>query len=179
MPRHSSACLLRRVIPPLLAVTVLLGPAGAARAAGPTPDPATSGVPAPDPAPVHPAKATSAPRAALAAPGRETAVAAAVSTPPVTSTPLVVAQRAKTIDAPVRKRVPRARKPAAPPEIEITDVPPLRVDVHRGLGAVTRSLHDDSMLLLGGIALLVATFTAASGTTLALIATRAPGRRTS
>ena len=57
------------------------------------------------------------------------------------------------------------------------DVPPLRVDVHRGLGAVSRSLRDDSLLLLAGIALLVATFTAASGTTLALIAARAPRRR--
>ena len=90
---------------------------------------------------------------------------------------MVVAQPTKTVAAPVRKHVARAKKPVARPEIKIIDVPPLRVDVHRGLGAVTRSLHDDSLLLLAGIALLVATFTAASGTTLAVIATRSPRRR--
>src|SRR5580765_5226078 len=88
-----------------------------------------------------------------------------------------VHQPTKMVAAPVRKHVARAKKPVARPESKIIDVPPLRVDVHRGLGAVTRSLHDDSLLLLAGIALLVATFTAASGTTLAVIATRSPRRR--
>jgi hypothetical protein len=101
----------------------------------------------------------------------------AVTPPPVTSTPVVVAQPTKTSAAPARKHVARAKRHIPPPAIKIIDVPPLRVDVHRGLGAVTRSLHDDSLLLLAGIALLVATFTAASGTTLAVIATRSPRRR--
>jgi hypothetical protein len=108
-------------------------------------------------------------------------VAAATFTPSrVTSAPPVVAPHPKATATPVRKHVAPAKKPAAHhPDIKIIDVPPLRVDVHRGLGAVTRSLHDESLLLLAGIALLVATFTAASGTTLALIATRAPSRRSS
>jgi hypothetical protein len=59
-----------------------------------------------------------------------------------------------------------------PAEVHVLDVPPLRVDVHRGLGAVKQTLHDDSLLLLAGIALLVATFTAASGAAVALVAAR-------
>ena len=47
-----------------------------------------------------------------------------------------------------------------------------------GSGRSRVRCHDDSLLLLAGIALLVATFTAASGTTLAVIATRSPRRRT-
>jgi hypothetical protein len=56
--------------------------------------------------------------------------------------------------------------------VAVRDVPPLSVDMHRGLGPVTRTLHDDSLLLLAGVALLVATFTAASGAAVALVAAR-------
>jgi hypothetical protein len=174
--RRSTALLLRRSIPLLLAVGALLGP-GPAWAGGPAPDPASGGAPAPDAAPVHKPKAAAAPRAPVAVPVRKAAVAAATFTPPAASTPTIAAQPTKPVAAPVRKHVARAKKHAAKPAIKIIDVPPLRVDVHRGLGAVTRSLHDDSLLLLAGIALLVATFTAASGTTLAVIATRTPRRR--
>jgi hypothetical protein len=177
MTRRSTALLLRRWIPLLLAVAVILGPE-LARAAGPAPDPASAGAPAPDAAPVHQLKVAAAPRTHVVVPVRKAAVAAATYTPPpVTHTAVVVAQPTRIVAAPVRKHVARPKKPVARPEIKIIDVPPLRVDVHRGLGAVTRSLHDDSLLLLAGIALLVATFTAASGTTLAVIATRSPRRR--
>jgi hypothetical protein len=160
-----------------LAVVALLGPE-LARAGGPAPDPPSSNAPAPDAAPVARPKVAPAPHRTVAVPVRKAVVAAATFTaPPDRSTPAVVAPPAKTIAAPVRKHVARAKKPVAHPEIKIIDVPPLRVDVHRGLGAVTRSLHDESLLLLAGIALLVATFTAASGTTLALIATRSPRNR--
>ena len=178
MTRRSPALLLRLWIPLLLAVAALLGP-GLARAAAPAPDPPSSGAPVPDAAPVHHAKVAAAPRAPVAVPVRKAAVAAATYTPPpVTHAAVVaVAQPTKRVAAPAGKHVARARKHVAQPEIKIIDVPPLRVDVHRGLGAVTRSLHDNSLLLLAGIALLVATFTAASGTTLAVIATRPPRKR--
>ena len=177
MTRRSPALLLRLWIPLLVAVAVLLGP-GLARAGGPAPDPPSGGAPAPDAAPVHQPKVAAAPRAHVVVPVRKAAVAAATYTPPpVTHAAVVVAQPTKRVVAPVRKHAARARNPVARPQIKIIDVPPLRVDVHRGLGAVTRSLHDDSLLLLAGIALLVATFTAASGTTLAVIATRSPRRR--
>ena len=177
MTRRSPVLLLRLWIPLLLAVAALLGP-GTAQAAGPAPDPASGGAPAPDAAPVHHAKVAAAPRAPVVAPTRKAAVAAATYTPPpVIHTPVVVVAPPKRSAAPVRKHVAPAKKAVAHHEIKIIDVPPLRVDVHRGLGAVTRSLHDDSLLLLAGIALLVATFTAASGTTLAVIATRSPRRR--
>jgi hypothetical protein len=177
--RRSTALLLRRSIPLLLAVGALLGP-GSAWAADPAPDPPSAGAPAPDAAPgAHPKTAPAA-RTPVVVPVREPAVAAATFTPPpVTSAPPVVPPHPKAIATPVRKHVARAKKPAAHQDVKIIDVPPLRVDVHRGLGTVARSLHDESLLLLAGIALLVATFTAASGTTLALIATRAPSRRRS
>ena len=177
MTRRSPALLLRLWIPLLLAVAALLGP-GLAQAGGPAPDPPSGGAPVPDAAPVHHAKVTAVPRAPVVVPVRKAAVAAATYTPPaITHTAVVVAPPPKAVAAPVRKHVAPAKKPAAHREIKIIDVPPLRVDVHRGLGAVTRSLHDDSLLLLAGIALLVATFTAASGTTLAMIATRSPRSR--
>lgn len=177
MTRRSPALLLRLWIPLLLAVAALLGP-GLARAGGPAPDPASGGAPGPDAAPVHHPRAATAPKAPVAVPVRKAAVAAATYTPPtVIHTAVVAAPPTKAIAAPARKHVARAKKHVASPEIKIIDVPPMRVDVHRGLGAVTRSLHDDSLLLLAGIALLVATFTAASGTTLAVIATRSPRRR--
>jgi hypothetical protein len=176
--RRSTALLLRRSIPLLLAVGALLGP-GSAWAGGPAPDPAGSGAPAPDAAPVaHPTAAPAKPTTPVAAPVREPAVVAPTYTPPAaTSAPSVVAPHRAPVVKSVRKNVARAKKPAAHPEVKIVDVAPLRVDVHRGLGAVTRSLRDESLLLLAGIALLVATFTAASGTTLALIATRTPRRK--
>lgn len=60
------------------------------------------------------------------------------------------------------------------PVVPVIDVPPLHVDVHRGLGAVPRSLPDDSTALLAGIALLVAAAVASSAAALTLVATRAP-----
>jgi len=132
----------------------------------------------PDAAPVARPKVAPAPHRVVAVPVRKAAVAAATfAAPPVRRTPAVVVTPHTTpVAKPVRKHVARAKKPAVHREIKIVDVPPLRVDVHRGLGAVARSLHDNSLLLLAGIALLVATFTAASGTTLAVIATRSPSR---
>lgn len=174
MPRHSSACLLRRVIPLLLAVAALLGPQ-AASAAGPAPDPPGSSAPVPDPAPVaHPRVVHVTPvvvpvrRAVVAAPA--SAEPAATTAPATVATP-VAARTPERAAAQTRKRAPHA-------EGHILDVPPLRVDVHRGLGAVTRTLHDDSLLVLAGIALLVATFTAASGAAVAVVAARAERRPT-
>jgi hypothetical protein len=60
-------------------------------------------------------------------------------------------------------------------DVRSVNVPPLRVDVPRGLGAAARSLHDDTQALAAGIALLVAAAAAASGALLALVAARAPG----
>lgn len=174
--RRSSASLLRRSIPLLLAVTALLGP-GSAEAAGPAPDPSASTAPKPDPAPV------AAPRPAV----RVTAVQpTARATGQATPAARAVAAAPRRAAAPVAAPVVAKHRPAGPAhatrpaarlvERRVPDVPPFRVDIHRGLGAVTRSLHDDSLLLLAGIALLVATSTAASGATLALVAARS-GRR--
>jgi hypothetical protein len=171
--RRSTALLLRRSIPLFLAVVALLGP-GTASAADPAPDPAGSGAPAPDPAPAAHAKVAPVKRAApVAAPvAKHAVVVTPTFTPtPATNAPTVVAPQRPTVVVPVRKHVHRA-KPVKHPEIKVIDVPPLRVDLHRGLGAVSRSLRDDSLLVLAGIALLVATLTAASGTTLAFVASR-------
>jgi hypothetical protein len=60
-------------------------------------------------------------------------------------------------------------------DVLLVDVPPLRVDVPRGLGVAARSLHDSPRALAAGIALLVATAAAASGALLALLAARTQG----
>ena len=176
MPRHSSACLLRRVIPLLLAVAALPGPQ-AASAAGPAPDPPSSSAPVPDPAPVaHPRVVN---QATVVAPARRAAVAATVATQPApSSSPPGAIVAGPSISAPVRKGVNHPIKRARRAEVHVLDVPPLTVDVHRGLGAVTRTLHDDPLLLLAGVALLVATFTAASGAAVALVAARADRAQT-
>src|SRR4051794_5441452 len=80
--RRSTALLLRRSVPLLLAVGALLGP-GSAWAGGPAPDPPTSGAPVPDAAPVARPHTTHAARAAAAAaPARRPAVAAPPPPPP-------------------------------------------------------------------------------------------------
>src|SRR3954452_11865487 len=131
--RRSTALLLRRSIPLLLAVGALLGP-GPAWAGDPAPDPPTSGAPVPDAAPVARPHYTHAARAVVAAaPAREPAVAAPTYTaPPATSAPVVIVPRAR-VAAPVRKQVARPKKSVAKPEVKIIDVPPMRVDIHRGL----------------------------------------------
>ena len=176
--RRSTALLLRRTIPLLLAGVALLGP-GPASAAGPAPDPAGAGAPAPDPAPVAKPKVATVKKAApVPTPvRREAVVVPTITRAPVTRTSTPVAAKPRVVVvAPARKHVQRAH-PVKHRAIRIIDVPPLRVDVHRGLGAVSRSLRDDSLLVLAGIALLVAAFTAASGTTLALISTRTTRRK--
>jgi hypothetical protein len=68
----------------------------------------------------------------------------------------------------------RTQKHAAPREARVVDVPPLHVDLHPELGAVVRSLRDDSLALMAGIALLVAAAVAASAIALTLVAARPP-----
>jgi hypothetical protein len=70
--------------------------------------------------------------------------------------------------------VHHVQKRAVRTEAPVVDVPPLQVDVHRGLGAVAPSLRDDSPALLAGIALLVAAAVASSALALTLVAARAP-----
>jgi len=162
------------VIPLLTAVAALLGPP-AASAADPAPDPPAAGVPAPDPAPAAHARAVE--RAPTIVRTRLATVAAPAYRPAASSAPAATATHPSVADHTARQPAhPRTR--AQPKEPRVLDVPPLRVDVHRGLGAVRRTLHDDSLLLLAGIALLVATFTAASGMAVALVAARTNGART-
>jgi hypothetical protein len=155
--RRSSVVSLRRSIPLLMAVLGLLGPA-AARAGGPAPDPPGANVtPAPDPAPVtHPA-------------AQGTIVSPAPRSVPVATTPTRAAAPAK----PAVRRAPVHRPSRS--HVLLVDVPPLRVDVPRGLGVAARSLHDSTRALAAGIALLVATVAAASGALLALVAARTQG----
>ena len=159
MTRRSSVVSLRRSLPLLVAVLGLLGPAPA-RAGGPAPDPPGANVaPAPDPAPTAGTVATArTPRLP-----RRSVVSTAV---PVRTTP-------KRAAAPAKR--PARHAPAHRPsrsEAPLVSVPPLRVDVPRGLGAAARSLHDSTPALAAGIALLVATAAAASGALLALVAAR-------
>ena len=146
---------------PLATVLVLLGP-GAALAASPAPDapPAGSSTAALSPDPVPTAPARLAPT--RPAPRRSVQVVEPVlsqATPPPLSA--------------VRKAVPpkpRAKKHA--PAVHIVDVVPLRVDVHRGLGAITSQVRNSRFLALAAAALLAAAFAAASGTALTLLARR-------
>jgi hypothetical protein len=154
--RRSSVVSLRRSIPLLLAVLGLLGPA-AARAGDPAPDPPGANVtPAPDPAPVaHPAVL-------------RTIVSPATRSVPVRTTRKPAAAPAK----PAARRAPVHRRSRI--DVPLVNVPPLRVDVPRGLGVAARSLHGNTQALAAGIALLVATAAAASGALLALVAARTP-----
>jgi hypothetical protein len=183
--RRSSALLLRRWTPLLLAVMALLGP-GPAWAGDPAPDPAAAGAPAPDAAPLaHPTAPPAKPLPRVTAPTAvahvaPTQIAPTVRAPAVAAPVTVAPQVAPVVRKPTRptRVVHHSRKHVVRSETPILDVPPFRVDVHRGLGAVTRTLHDESTLLLAGIALLVATSTAASGAALALVAARSARRRT-
>jgi hypothetical protein len=147
---------------PLATVLVLLGP-GAALAASPAPDAAPgSGALSPDPVPAAQHRAASA---VHAAPRRSVQVVEPVmsqSTPP----PL----------QPVHKSLPPKAHPqkrhATP--VRVVDVVPLRVDVHRGLGAISSQVRNTKFLALAAAALLAAAFAAASGTALTLFARRSP-----
>jgi hypothetical protein len=85
--------------------------------------------------------------------------------------------RPATPSAPATKKVGtkypvrHAREQAIP---QVLDAPPIRVDLHPELGAVARSLPNDSMALLAGIALLIAAVVAASAIALTVVAARPP-----
>jgi len=139
----------------------LLGP-GAASAGSYSPDPPSStGAPAPDPVPV-PAMTTPPPSRAP--------VVRSAPAEPVSARRVV----APTTAAHARPAAHRPRKRAVYRAVQIVDVPPLQVDLHRELGAVAAPLRDDSTALLAGIALLVAAAVGASALALTLVATRAP-----
>ncbi|MGH3002036.1 MAG: hypothetical protein ACRDM1_05140, partial [Gaiellaceae bacterium] len=162
--RRVNHLLLRHFLP-LIAVAVLVGPS-TALAAGLGPDQAPGGGPVggggltPDPAPAAP----------------RTPSAPAVDSRPVSVAPVAAPVFPRTVEAPpvprrvrtTRKHVRRgaARRPVARP-VRIIDVMPLRVDVHRGLGAVPGPLLDDSKLALAALALFAAAAAAASGAVLA------------
>ena len=169
MARRSSALLPRCSIPLVLAVGTFLWPV-VASAANPAPDPTNSnGAPAPDPAPASHLKLSSRSAAIVV----RTVPANAVSSPRVV---LPAAPAVRRIHA--TPAVRRTQKHAAPRAAEVVDVPPAHVDLHPELGAVGRSLHDDSMALLAGIALLVAAAVATSAIALTVVATRPPRRAT-
>lgn len=167
MVRRSSALLPPIRLPLLLAVGALLGP-GVAAAGGPAPDaPSPAATPAPDPAPVA--------RPNLSrAPVMRTAPAAALSTPHIGASAVSAPTPPRTAHPPAR----RVHKHPVHAAVRVVDVPPLQVDVHRGLGAVAPSLRDNSPTLLAGIALLVAASVAASALALTLVAARTPGSAT-
>ena len=149
---------------PLATVLVLLGP-GAALAASPAPDAPPAGARtaalSPDPVPTAPTRiAPTRP-----APRRSVQVVDPLlsqATPP----PLSAVRK----PAPAK---PRAKKQHATPA-RIVDVVPLRVDVHRGLGAIGSQVRDTKFLALAAAALLAAVFAAASGTALTVFARRSP-----
>jgi hypothetical protein len=165
MARRSSALFPRCSIPLVLAVGAFLWPV-VASAGNPAPDPTTSnGAPAPDPAPASHSKLTPRP----AAIGARTVPANAVSSRREVL-PAAPAMRQVHSTPAVR----RTEKHAAPRGAEVVDVPPAHVDLHPELGAVGRSLRDDSMALLAGIALLVAAAVATSAIALTVVAARPP-----
>jgi hypothetical protein len=88
--------------------------------------------------------------------------------------------RLATPSAPATKKVGtnylarHAQEQTAPRKAPVLDVPPVRVDLHPELGAVARSLPNDSMALMAGIALLVAAVVAASAIALTVVAARPP-----
>jgi hypothetical protein len=164
MVRRSSVLLPPVALPLLVAVGALLGPV-AASAGDPAPDPPTAvRAPAPDAPPAS--------QSAMSAPARA----------PVTHAVHIVAAPAPRVVSPlprpslthVKRAVHQGQKHVVRAEAPILDVPPLQVDVHRGLGAVAPSLRDDSLALLAGIALLVAAAVATAGLALTLVAARAP-----
>jgi hypothetical protein len=166
MVRRSSVLLPPVALPLLIAVGALLGPVTAAAAGDPAPDPPTAvRAPAPDPAPAAHSELSAAPRA----PVTRAIPMASVAAPRVVVVPAPRRSRVHVKPAVrhVQKRVVRIAAP-------IVDVPPLQVDVHRGLGAMTPALRDDSPALLAGIALLVAAAVATSALALTLVAARAP-----
>jgi hypothetical protein len=165
MARRSSALLPRCSIPLVLAVGAFLWPV-VASAGNPAPDPTNStGAPAPDPSPAAPSKLS--PRSAAIV--VRTVLPNAVSSPRVVLPAAPAVRRVHAIPA-----VPRTQKHAVPREAEVVDVPPAHVDLHPELGAVGRSLPDDSMALLAGIALLVAAVVATSAIALTVVAARPP-----
>jgi hypothetical protein len=86
----------------------------------------------------------------------------------------VATQPTRVTLVPVTK--PKAQHKKQPPvharAIHIVDVVPLRVDVHRGLGAIVEKVRQDKLLALAGAALLAAVTAAASGAALTLFARR-------
>jgi hypothetical protein len=146
-----------RLIAPLVAVLATVGPAGIAHAA-PGPDAAPTGSTlSPDPVP-QPTKVAPAKHAVGRVPPR-----VIVPVTAATIRPLAAAKPAH----PVRhaKVAKPARRHTSPPRI--VDVVPLRVDVHRGLGAIASDVRNDTQLVLAAAALLAAVTAAVSGAVLA------------
>ncbi len=155
--QHPMNSALRRIAP-LVAVLVAVGPVGAAQAA-PGPDAAPPGAAlVPDPVP-QTAKPTPAKRAVARVAPR--VIASVVAPPPPRPAASVKPAR------PTRRTPVVRRKPHRDPPPAIVDVVPLRVDVHRGLGAIASKVRNDSELALAAAALLAAVVAAASGAALA------------
>lgn len=169
MARRTSVLLPLWSVPLVLAVGVSFWPA-IALAGSPAPDPidssgAFAAVPAPDPAPTVPS--TVSPRSdAIVV---RTAPANAVSIPHLATPSAPATKKVRT-----NYLVRHAHEQAAPGKAQVLDVPPARVDLHPELGAVARSLPNDSMALMAGIALLVAAVVAASAIALTVVAARPP-----
>jgi hypothetical protein len=164
--QHPLNSALRRIAP-LVAVLVTVGP-GAASAASPAPDAPPPGVTlGPDPVPrTTPTRAVS--HVATAPARRVVEVATTPVQPPATvATPPSATKAAPT---PPRRAAPPRHDSPVP---AIVDVVPLRVDVHRGLGAIAARVRNDTQLALAAAALLVAVAAALSGAALAA-STRRP-----
>jgi hypothetical protein len=153
-----------RHIAPLAAVLATLGP-GAAQAASLSPDvppPGPSLTPDPVPA-AHHATVTRRSPSVRVAPRRLVAVAApSPGSSTAVSAPAPRAQVERGTNQHVRHD----------PPVRVVDVVPLRVDVHRGLGAIAASVRDDLRLVLAAAALLAAVTAAAAGAALAHVARR-------
>ena len=182
---------LRRLLPALAAVVMLVGPT-TALAAAPAPDAPSPEVPpasvgssggglSPDPAPaaarpaaVHHVHVSPRRVQTTPAPARVVTVQrAAPETRDVTAARVVPTKPV----APARtatKPKPRHHVHAAPPKhraaVRLTDVMPLTVDLHPNLGAVAAPLLDHSAIVLAAIALLAAVAAAGSGAALVLTA---------
>jgi len=161
---------------PLAAVLVLAGP-GAAYAASPAPDASpNTAVLAPDPIPIPPRAVQASPRPVL-----KHAVPAATRPPR-----FVAVVRTPTVETVTQPPAPTPKRRVQPPKhvvkhptparhdtsVPIVDVIPLRVDVHRGLGAITSTVRDDSRLALAALAVLAAALAAASGAALTFVVRR-------
>lgn len=95
------------------------------------------------------------------------------TTPKAVTSPPAAEPTARPTPKPRPAHVERVKPARHVQSDPIVDVVPLRVDVHRGLGAIATQVRDNRSAILAATALLAAVLAAASGAGLAFLARRA------